>query len=311
MADEAFALSPISARATLPSEEDYEAISQLSWRRRAAAGFSANTPSATATPTPAWCSTRWRGSSKPLAAQKQPAPDNRLAEALAAIRRAVDEARAAAAAAVENLAAGGKSGAGPQGHPDHQGNHLALAGNRRRQPDLRPAGFPGRRHRRRLRANRLHQAAGRLDRRLRSDQGADRGVGRQRYGSRAGRGGRGRAALPPHGSDARRGVETVEETSAANEPEAAIEHAEPKPLSKRLKPLELEAEAVAAPEKPLMRPRKSLTWRPRRLMRRLRSPTKAAEAAEAYDEALLDMVALEMAAPDPIDIDDAAGYDRR
>src|SRR3954465_2093143 len=28
MADEAFALSPISARATLPSEEDYDAISQ-------------------------------------------------------------------------------------------------------------------------------------------------------------------------------------------------------------------------------------------------------------------------------------------
>ena len=28
MADEAFALSPISARASLPSEEDYEAISQ-------------------------------------------------------------------------------------------------------------------------------------------------------------------------------------------------------------------------------------------------------------------------------------------
>ena len=35
-----------------------------SWRPRAAAGFSANTPSATATPTPAWCSTRWRGSKK-------------------------------------------------------------------------------------------------------------------------------------------------------------------------------------------------------------------------------------------------------
>ena len=32
---------------------------------------------------------------------------------------------------------------------------------------------------------------------------------------------------------------------------------------------------------------------------------ESAEAAEAYDEALLDMVALEMGADDPIDIDDA------
>jgi hypothetical protein len=31
---------------------------------------------------------------------------------------------------------------------------------------------------------------------------------------------------------------------------------------------------------------------------------KSADAADAYDEALLDMVALEMAAPDPADIDD-------
>jgi len=58
MANEAFALSPISARATQPSEEDYDAISEAFMETSRAAGFSANTPSATATPTPGWCSTR-------------------------------------------------------------------------------------------------------------------------------------------------------------------------------------------------------------------------------------------------------------
>ena len=49
-------------------------------------------------PTPAWCSRRWRGSRKiwRRSGNPQPAPDNGLKEALAAIRSAVDEARVAA-----------------------------------------------------------------------------------------------------------------------------------------------------------------------------------------------------------------------
>jgi hypothetical protein len=39
MAHEAFALSPISARAAQPSEADYEAIREAFVRRREAAGF--------------------------------------------------------------------------------------------------------------------------------------------------------------------------------------------------------------------------------------------------------------------------------
>jgi hypothetical protein len=38
MADEAFALSPISARASLPSEEDYEAMREAFMETRGAAG---------------------------------------------------------------------------------------------------------------------------------------------------------------------------------------------------------------------------------------------------------------------------------
>ena len=77
-----------------------------SWRPRAAAGFSANMPSATATPTPAWCSTRWRGSRKlwPRRSSRA-APDNRARRK----RWPRSEARsmrprAAASAALDGLA---------------------------------------------------------------------------------------------------------------------------------------------------------------------------------------------------------------
>ncbi len=45
-----------------------------SWRLRGAAGFSASMPSATAMPTPAWCSMRWRGSKKALPPRDSPPP---------------------------------------------------------------------------------------------------------------------------------------------------------------------------------------------------------------------------------------------
>ena len=73
-----------------------------SWRPRGAAGFSANMPSATAMPTPAWCSMRWRGSKKIL-----PPSDHRPPKAGSRKRwprsaSAVDEARTAATAAVDS-----------------------------------------------------------------------------------------------------------------------------------------------------------------------------------------------------------------
>src|SRR5260370_11249753 len=61
-------------------------------------------PGATAMPTLAWCSRRWRGSKKALAPHRQPAPERGLAEALTAISRALGEARAAASGALDSLA---------------------------------------------------------------------------------------------------------------------------------------------------------------------------------------------------------------
>src|ERR1700733_8302492 len=104
MADEAFALSPISARASRPREEDYEAIreafmetSRGRWFLGEYARRNRNTDTRLVLEAVARIEEK-------LAAQKQPAPDNGLAEALVAIRSAVDEARGAALAALDGLA---------------------------------------------------------------------------------------------------------------------------------------------------------------------------------------------------------------
>src|SRR6202167_1606631 len=104
MADEAFALSPISARASQPREEDYEAISDAfmeTSRGRWFLGEYARRNRNTDTRMVLDAVARIEEN---MAAQKQPAPDNGLAEALVAIRSAVDEARGAALAALDGLA---------------------------------------------------------------------------------------------------------------------------------------------------------------------------------------------------------------
>ncbi len=105
MADEAFALSPISARATQPREEDYDAISEAfmeTSRGRWFLGEYAKRNRNADTRMVLDAVARIEAS---LAAQNQPAPeqDNGLAEALTAIRSAVDEARAAASAALDRV----------------------------------------------------------------------------------------------------------------------------------------------------------------------------------------------------------------
>jgi hypothetical protein len=104
MADEAFALSPISARAAQPSEEDYDAIREAfmeTSRGRWFLGEYARRNRNADTRMVLDAVARIEDS---LAAQKQPAPDSGLAEALAVIRDAVDEARAAASAAFDGPA---------------------------------------------------------------------------------------------------------------------------------------------------------------------------------------------------------------
>jgi hypothetical protein len=104
MADEAFALSPISARASQPREEDYEAISAAFMETSRGRWFLGEYARRNRNADTRMVLDAVARIEENLAAQKQAAPDNGLAEALVAIRSAVDEARAAALAALDGLA---------------------------------------------------------------------------------------------------------------------------------------------------------------------------------------------------------------
>jgi hypothetical protein len=99
MADEAFALSPISARATQPREEDYEAISDAFMETSRGRWFLAEYARRNRNADTRMVLDAVARIEENLAAQSQPASDHLLADALAAIRDAVEEARTSASVA--------------------------------------------------------------------------------------------------------------------------------------------------------------------------------------------------------------------
>ena len=126
MADEAFALSPISARAAQPSEEDYDAISEAFMETSRGRWFLGEYAKRNRNADTRMVLDAVARIEEDLAAQKQPEPpDNGLAEALAAIRSAVEEARAAGFGRARRSRAGAAAGAGAQGRPGDPGNLLA------------------------------------------------------------------------------------------------------------------------------------------------------------------------------------------
>jgi hypothetical protein len=104
MADDAFALSPISARATQPSEQDYDAIREAFMETARGRWFLGEYAKRNRNADTRMVLDAVARVEENLAAQKQAAPDNGLAEALVAISRAVDAARAAASGAIDSLA---------------------------------------------------------------------------------------------------------------------------------------------------------------------------------------------------------------
>jgi hypothetical protein len=104
MADEAFALSPISARAALPSEEDYEAIREAFMETSRGRWFLGEYAKRNRNADTRMVLDAVERIEQSLAAQKQPAADRALTEALAAIKSALDEARGTALAALDGLA---------------------------------------------------------------------------------------------------------------------------------------------------------------------------------------------------------------
>jgi hypothetical protein len=104
MADEAFALSPISARAALPSEEDYDAISHAFMETSRGRWFLGEFAKRNRNADTRMVLDAVARIEQTVASQRQQVADTRLAEVLAAIRRAVYEAQIAAAAALDGLA---------------------------------------------------------------------------------------------------------------------------------------------------------------------------------------------------------------
>ena len=101
MADEAFALSPISARAALPSEADYDAIREAFMETSRGRWFLVEYAKRNRNADTTMVLDAVARIEQTLAARKQTAPDDGLAKALAAIRSSLDEARTAVAEAFD------------------------------------------------------------------------------------------------------------------------------------------------------------------------------------------------------------------
>jgi hypothetical protein len=104
MADEAFALSPISARAAQPSEEDYDAIKEAFMETSRGRWFLGEYAKRNRNADTSMVLDAVSRIEETLAAQKQPERDPLLDEALASFRAALATARAAATAALDDLA---------------------------------------------------------------------------------------------------------------------------------------------------------------------------------------------------------------
>jgi hypothetical protein len=108
MADEAFALSPISARAAQPREEDYDAISEAFMETSRGRWFLGEYAKRNRNADTRMVLDAVARIEQSLAAQKQPepepVPDTRLADALSAIKVALNEAQATASSAIDDLA---------------------------------------------------------------------------------------------------------------------------------------------------------------------------------------------------------------
>jgi len=103
MADEAFALSPIGARATQPGEADYEAIREAFMETARGRWFLGEYAKRNRNADTRMVLDAVARIEDTLAAQRLPELDDRLPEALAAIRSAVDDAAKAASTAIDGL----------------------------------------------------------------------------------------------------------------------------------------------------------------------------------------------------------------
>lgn len=104
MANEAFALSPMSARAAEPNEQDYDAIREAFMETARGRWFLGEYAKRNRNADTAMVLDAVAKIEETLAAQRQPVVEDRLPEALVAIRRAIEDAESAAAKAFDPTA---------------------------------------------------------------------------------------------------------------------------------------------------------------------------------------------------------------
>jgi len=103
MASQAFALSPLSARASLPSEEDYEAIREAFMETARGRWFLDEYARRNRNADTRMVLDAVSRIEETLVAQRRPPPEDRRAELLSAIQSAVKEAEQAAAATLDGI----------------------------------------------------------------------------------------------------------------------------------------------------------------------------------------------------------------
>ena len=247
MADEAFALSPISARAAQPREEDYEAISEAFMETSRGRWFLGEYARRNRNADTRMVLDAVARIEESLVAQKQSVSESGLGEALAAIRGAADEARALASAALDSLALDESLA------PVRKGARVI----REIAWRLREIGADGR-------------ICDLIAERIAAFDDSD-------------------GSKPPSAEDAfpSPSPAPLDEMSAAavEASQPAIDTADAEPAPTPALPEQAVVAAVGVADVP------------------------AEAAADAQDEAVLDMVALEMAAADPSDTDDAFDAD--
>jgi hypothetical protein len=283
MADEAFALSPISARAALPNEEDYEAIREAFMETSRGRWFLGEYAKRNRNADTRMVLDAVARIEEGLFLQQQPASDIALAEAVAAVRRAVEEARAAAAAAFdrraleENLA------------PVRKGARVIREiswrwreiGADARICDLIDSQLSA-----------MEGACGQLSA---ADAGGALSAAFDLIEQRIAEVGESDAAAPQAAEEAMPSPSSREDGEAATSIPAEAVVVTPEVVGVTAEAAEVSVESADIPV-----PAFDVT------------PEAAGEnpeAADAYDEALLDMVALEMGAPDPSDTDDTFDTD--
>lgn len=104
MANEAFALSPMSARAAEPNEQDYDAIREAFMETARGRWFLGEYAKRNRNADTAMVLDAVAKIEETLAAQRQPIVEDRLPEALVAIRRAIEDAESAAGKAFDPAA---------------------------------------------------------------------------------------------------------------------------------------------------------------------------------------------------------------